>query len=33
MIEAECVARCLQEHPIEQVEVVPDLAPATLPGG
>lgn len=33
MIEADCQASCLREHPIEQVEVVPDLAPAPLSGG
>lgn len=32
-IEADCAASCQQAHPIEQVEVVPDLAPALLPDG
>jgi hypothetical protein len=32
VIEASCQQRCLQEHPIEQVEVIPSpLAPIDLP--
>ena len=33
LIEADCGASCQRAHPSVQVEVIPGLAPATLPGG
>lgn len=33
LIEADCQGSCMQEHPVEQVEVAPSLSPGVLPDG
>jgi len=33
LIEADCQAFCLDEHPVEQVEIAPSLSPGVLPDG